>query len=83
VQGFVGFDVEKRIRRNAPRCADAAEIVAQQIDDHHIFTTVFAVILQEQGEFFVFLSEAAPPDGPFHGPDRATAGGVLSEEKLR
>ncbi len=45
-EGFVSFDGEDVFDLYAAHGADAAEIVAEQVDDHDVFTAIFGIVLQ-------------------------------------
>src|SRR5580658_3243820 len=64
---------------------DAAEVVAQQIDDHDVLAAVFGIALKPGGDFQIFFCSAAARSGAFHGArdDAAGFSGIVdAKEKL-
>src|SRR5579863_1089306 len=59
-QGWVAFDCEKVLDLHAAECAETAEIVAEQVDDHDIFAAVLGIVAQALGDLRVLGRGAAP-----------------------
>ena len=81
-QRGVTLDREEAVDADAAGGADAAEVVAQQVDDHDVLAAVLLVVVEgERGEGVFGGVEAARP-GALHGArhDLAVA---HAEEKLR
>jgi hypothetical protein len=57
----------RALRLHAPRLRNAAQVVAHQVDDHHVFAAVLGVVAQPLGNFAVFARGAAARRGAFHG----------------
>ncbi len=62
----VALDGEDVIDANAARRTDAAEIVAQQIDDHNVLAAILFVTLETCGLLLVFSKIEATRHGAFH-----------------
>src|SRR5581483_3235750 len=86
-EGGIAFDFEELFRAHAAELGNAAKIVAQQIDDHHVFAAIFWVGPQPFGSFPIFARIAPAPRRSLHRPcDDAPAAAMLlldAEEQLR
>ena len=64
----VAFEMDQLRNIDAPRYADPAEVIAQQVDDHHVFGTVFFAANQFSGligiPFWIGISRACSLNGP-------------------
>jgi len=72
VEGLIAFDREEVVNADGARSADAAEIVAQEVDDHDVLGTILLVVLESEGGELVFGCVQAAGHSALHG-----AGGDL------
>ena len=82
-EGRVALDGEEAFGPDAAEAAQAAQVVAQQIDDHQVFAAVFGVVAQPLGQLAVFAGGAAAGRGSFHrtGGDAAHGPAVFQLKK--
>ena len=66
-EGGVALDGEEVVDLDGTEGTEAAEIVAEQVDDHYVFGAVFGVVAEPVGEGAVFGGGAAAGGGAFHG----------------
>lgn len=79
---FVFFEGEELVDVDGTEVADAAEVVAEKVDDHEVFAAVFDVVPEPAGDGFVFGGAGAAGGGAFHGPGDDGAA-VEAEEQFR
>ena len=53
--------------RTVPKFAQTAQIVAQQVDNHHVFAAVFGVVAEPLRLGLIFAGGAASGSGSLHG----------------
>ena len=80
--GLVGLDREQGRYRHAAGLGDAAEVVAQQVDDHQVLSAVLGIFRQHPGDFAVTLGDPRARRRALHRPRRQPAI-VMLEEQLR
>ncbi len=82
----IALDGEKIAHTHAAEAAQAAEIVAHQVDDHDVFAAVLQVVMQPVRSLAVFGGGSATRRGSLHGArdDAAHFTAALNaEEELR
>ena len=64
----VTLHIEQPVRMHRTGSRHAAQVVAQQVDNHHIFTAIFRVVAQPLGNLAVLARSAPATRGAFHRP---------------
>ena len=83
VHGLVGLDPHQLGHLDAADLADAAEVVAQQVDDRHVLGPALLVGAQRRGEARVLVRGRAAAAGALDRPRFRPALAVDREEALR
>ena len=83
MQGGIGFDREQLVHRDAAEFGDAADVVAQQIDDHQVLGALLVAGAQVRARGGIGGGCIAARGGAFHWLGNNAAIASDGEEQLR
>ena len=80
VEGLVALDGEEVVDVDGAGERDAAEVVAEEVDDHDVLGAVLFVVLEREGDGVVFDEVEAAGHGALHGAGGDFVGVEVEEE---
>ena len=80
---LIGLDTHEDRHGDAANLADSAQIVAQQVDDHHMFRAILLACAQRLAGGVIGIRGIAASGRAFDGPGFHMAVAINAQEALR